>query len=135
VAGGAGGGPFGENSSSLSAVESYVKAHGGGTIAVSSQQGAAASIIKSDLKVAGIGGFSGRESEVSIKWLAQAVQSGKIRWVLVDSSGGLGFQDGRVGASELMAAVQKYGTKVTTTSGGTLYDLSGKASALLAASS
>jgi 4-amino-4-deoxy-L-arabinose transferase-like glycosyltransferase/putative flippase GtrA len=130
-----GGGPFGENGSSLSEVESYVKAHGGGTIAVSSQQGAASSIISSDANVAGVGGFSGRESEVSIKWLAEAVRDGKISWVLVDQSGGMGFQDGRVGASKLMAAVEKYGTKATTTSGVTLYDLSGKASALLAASS
>jgi hypothetical protein len=97
---------------------------------VSSQQGAAASIIRSGTKVAGIGGFSGRESEVSVKWLAQAVQSGRIRWVLTDGNSG-GFQDGRVGASKLMAAVQKAGTKVLTTNGGTLYDLSGKAAALL----
>jgi hypothetical protein len=133
--GGGGGGPFGENTSSISEVANYVQAHGGGTIGVSSQQGASASIISSDAKVAGIGGFSGRESEVSVQWLAQAVQSGRIRWVLVDSSGGMGFQDGRIGASKVMAAVQQAGTKALTTSGGTLYDLSGKAAALLAASS
>jgi hypothetical protein len=51
--------------------------------------------------------------------------------VLVSSTGG-GFQDGRIGASELMAAVQKAGTKVLATNGGTLYDLSGEAAALLA---
>ena len=131
---GAGGGsPFGSDSSSLTAVSKYVKAHGGGTVAVSSQQGAAASIIRSGTKVAGIGGFSGRESEVSVKWLAEAVQSGRIRWVLADANSG-GFQDGRVGASKLMAAVEKTGTKVLITNGGTLYDLSGKAAALLAQS-
>ena len=128
---GAGGGsPFGSDSSSLTAVSKYVKAHGGGTVAVSSQQGAAASIIRSGTQVAGIGGFSGRESEVSVKWLAEAVQSGRIRWVLADGNSG-GFQDGRVGASKLIAAVEKTGTKVLTTNGGTLYDLSGKAAALL----
>jgi 4-amino-4-deoxy-L-arabinose transferase-like glycosyltransferase len=128
---GAGGGtPFGSDGSSLTAVSKYVKAHGGGTVAVSSQQGAAASIIQSRTRVAGIGGFSGRESEVSVKWLANAVQSGRIRWVLADGNSG-GFQDGRVGASKLMAAVEKTGTKVLTTNGGTLYDLSGKAAALL----
>ena len=79
----------------------------------------------------GIGGFSGRESQVSIRWLAGAVQSGRIRWVLVSGTGG-GLQDGRVGASEVMAAVQNAGTKTLTTNGGTLYDLSGKAAALLA---
>jgi hypothetical protein len=130
--GGGAGGPFGSSGASLSSVVSYVNSHGGGTIAVDSQSGAAGSIIEGGAKVAGIGGFSGRESQVSIKWLAQAVQSGRIRWVLVSGTGGGGFQDGRIGASELMAAVQKVGTKVLTTNGGTLYDLSGKAAQLLA---
>jgi 4-amino-4-deoxy-L-arabinose transferase-like glycosyltransferase/putative flippase GtrA len=130
--GGGAGGPFGSSGASLSSVVSYVNSHGGGTIAVDSQSGAAGSIIEGGAKVAGIGGFSGRESQVSIKWLALAVQSGRIRWVLVSGTGGGGFQDGRIGASELMAAVQKVGTKVLTTNGGTLYDLSGKAAQLLA---
>jgi 4-amino-4-deoxy-L-arabinose transferase-like glycosyltransferase len=77
---GAGGGAFGR---SLSAeVLSYVKAHGGGTIAVSSQSSAAGSIISEGADVAGIGGFSGRESSVSVSWLAQEVRDGKIRWLL-----------------------------------------------------
>jgi 4-amino-4-deoxy-L-arabinose transferase-like glycosyltransferase/putative flippase GtrA len=135
-AGGAGGGgPFGSDSSSISAIEKYVQSHGGGTIGVSSQQGASASIISSDARVAGIGGFSGRESEVSIRWLAEAVRSGKIRWVLTDGSGGAGSgRDGRVGSSQLMAAVAKTCKKVTVsgTSSSTLYDCAGQADALLA---
>ncbi|HEY2603599.1 MAG TPA: glycosyltransferase family 39 protein [Thermoleophilaceae bacterium] len=141
-----GGSPFGSDRSTITAIESYVKAHGGGTIGVSSQSGAAASIISSDAHVAGLGGFSGRESEVSVKWLAQAVRDGRIRWVLADGSGSLGFgRDGRVGSSELMAAVAKVCTKVpssayssssstgsTSTTGATLYDCLGKANALLA---
>jgi 4-amino-4-deoxy-L-arabinose transferase-like glycosyltransferase len=123
--------PLGGEASSLSSVVRYVSSHGGGTIGVDSQSGAAASIIESGANVAGLGGFSGRESQVSVRWLAEAVQSGRIRWVLVSSTGG-GFQDGRIGASELMAAVQKAGTKVLATNGGTLYDLSGEAAALLA---
>ena len=84
--------------------------------------------------MAGLGGFSGRESEVSVRWLADAVQSGRIRWVLVDSGGGSGpGADGRVGASKLMAAVAKTCTKTITTTGGTLYDCSGHAGALRAA--
>jgi 4-amino-4-deoxy-L-arabinose transferase-like glycosyltransferase len=128
--GGIGSGPFGNDSSSLSSIEQYVQAHGGGTIAVSSQQGASASIISSNTRIAGIGGFSGRESEVSVKWLSDAVRSGKIRWVLVDSQGG--FQDGRVGSSKLMAAVEQTCTKVSTgsTSGAALYDCAGHADAL-----
>jgi hypothetical protein len=66
------GGQFGGDSS-LTQVLSYVKTHGGGTIAVSSQSSAATSIVSSDANVAGIGGFSGRESNVSTAWLAQRI--------------------------------------------------------------
>ena len=68
------GAPFG-NDGTTTQVLAYVKAHGGGTIAVSSQSSAAAAIIASDAKVAGIGGFSGRESDVSVAWLAQEVRA------------------------------------------------------------
>lgn len=142
-----GGGIFGGNSNLTPAV-AYAKAHGGGTIAVSSQQGASDSIIDSDpahpANVAALGGFSGRESEVSVQWLADAVRSGRIRWVLTDGSGGGGRADSRVGSSLVMAAVEKVGTAVdltattgtaaggsTTTTGG-FYDLQGKADALQA---
>ncbi len=63
------------------------------------------------------------------------VRSGRIRWVLASGSGGFGGNDGRVGSSKVMAAVEQVGTKVTvsTSSGSTtLYDLSGKADALAA---
>ena len=85
--GGAGGG-FGRSVSSQ--VLAYVKAHGGGTIAVSSQSSAAGSIISDGADVAGIGGFSGRESSVSVSWLAQEVRDGKIRWVLDEEGSGTG---------------------------------------------
>src|SRR4051794_16991102 len=120
------GGPFGGQD--LSSATTYAKAHGGGTIAVSSQQGASASIITADANVAALGGFSGRESEVSVQWLAQAVKDGKVRWVVAESSAGPG-QDGRVGASKLMTAVAATCTK-TSASG--LYDCQGKAAALAA---
>ena len=42
-----GGGPFGDDSASLQSIASYVRSHGGGTIAVSSQSGAASQIIAS----------------------------------------------------------------------------------------
>src|SRR5437763_2285436 len=86
-----GGGPFGGNSTGLTAAAKYVKAHGGGTIAVSSQQGASDAIISSGVNVAALGGFSGRESEVSVAWLKQAVREGRVRWVLVDSSSSSGM--------------------------------------------
>jgi hypothetical protein len=147
MAGGGGGGPFGADSGSLKQVLQYVNAHGSGTIAVSSQQGAASQIISSGADVAGIGGFSGRESVVSVKWLADEVQSGGIRWVLTSDTGGRGLRaDTRVGSSRAMAAVAKSCTRVTVpgaattgTAGGgasstiTLYDCQGQAAALRAA--
>jgi hypothetical protein len=106
------------------------KANGGGTIGVSSQQRASDTIIQSGADVAALGGFSGRESEVSAKWLAQAVADGRIRYVLTDgTSNGMG-NDSRVGSSALMAVVQKVG-KETSVSG--LYDLQGTAAAIAAA--
>lgn len=126
--GGGGGGMFGGNTN-LTAALAYAKAHGGGTVAVSSQQGASDTIITTGADVAALGGFSGRESEVSIAWLVDAVRAGKIRYVLTDATGTGGPQDSRVGSSLLMAAVQKVGTTTTVTG---LYDLQGRASALAA---
>jgi 4-amino-4-deoxy-L-arabinose transferase-like glycosyltransferase len=127
--GGAGGGMFGGDSN-LTAALTYAGAHGGGTIGVSSQQGAAEAIISSDAKVAGLGGFSGRESEVSAQWLAAAVRDGRIRYVLTGGSGGGMGNDGRVGSTTIMAIVAQVGTE-TSVSG--LYDLQGQAGAILAA--
>jgi 4-amino-4-deoxy-L-arabinose transferase-like glycosyltransferase len=119
-----GGGPFGGQD--LTQVGSYVAQHGGGTIGVSSQTGASSSIISSGTSVAGLGGFSGRESEVSVKWFAQAVKEGRIRWVVTDQGGfGGPGRDGRVGASKLMTYVQST-CKTTSVSG--LYDCATSAS-------
>jgi hypothetical protein len=101
--------------------------------------------------VAGIGGFSGRESDVSISWLAQEVRDGKIRWVLAEQGGASGggprlAGDTRQGSKVAMAAVAKVCTAVsisakssTTANSGaggsssTLYDCEGHTAALLAA--
>ncbi|HST38058.1 MAG TPA: glycosyltransferase family 39 protein [Conexibacter sp.] len=130
---GAGGGGMFGGDADLTEALTYVNANGGGTIGVSSQQGAATSIIQSGASVAGIGGFSGRESEVSIDWLANAVERGEIRWVLVsDTGGGMGGSDGRTGATTAMDAAAQVGTE-TTVDG--LYDLQGQADALRALAS
>ena len=71
---------------SLATIVQYVGSHGGGTIAVSSQHDAAPVIIATDAPVAGIGGFTGQESDPSIAWLAGEVAAGQIRWVLDDGS-------------------------------------------------
>jgi hypothetical protein len=122
------GGMFGGDSSELTSALTYIAGHGGGTLGVSSQSTAASAILSSNAKVAGLGGFSGSESEVSIDWLVQAVRDGRIRWVMTSSSQ-MGNSGGRVGASELMAAVAKVG-KATSVDG--LYDLQGLANQLAA---
>jgi 4-amino-4-deoxy-L-arabinose transferase-like glycosyltransferase len=120
------GGPFGGNSTALTQAAAYVQSHGGGTIAVSSQQGASDAIISSKVNVAALGGFSGRESEVSVSWLKQAVQDGRVRYVLVDGNSGGMPNDARVGSRSIMSYAAQVGKKVLTTSGGTLYDLQGR---------
>ena len=92
-----------------------MESHGGGTIAVSSQSTAASAILAGDLNVAGIGGFSGRESDVSVSWLADEVSSGKIHWVVAEASGGgAGLRgDTRAGSKAAMAAVAKACEAVT----------------------
>jgi 4-amino-4-deoxy-L-arabinose transferase-like glycosyltransferase len=154
-----GGGPFGRNDRQVTQALSYIRSHGGGTLGISSQQGASSSIIASDAQVAGIGGFSGRESEVSVSWLANAVSSGRIRWVFTGGGGAAGGlpNDGRVGARTAMTAVAKVCTPVslpatpagagattattaaaatnartTSSAAGGLYDCQGKAKALAA---
>ncbi len=133
-----GGGPFG-STQSLTQVLAYTQANGGGNVGVSSQMSASSAVLGGANEVVAIGGFSGRESEVSVTWLAQAIRNGQIRWVLTDGSGG-GQQDGRVGSSAVMAAVEQtcklvpsssYSTSTSTTSGGgALYDCQGFADAL-----
>jgi hypothetical protein len=115
------GSPIG-NDAATTQVLTYVKAHGGGTIAVSSQSSAAAAIVASGARIAGIGGFSGRESDVSVTWLADEVRAGSLRWVLADQSavqggrGGGGLPgDTRAGSKAAMAAVAKVCRKVTLT--------------------
>jgi hypothetical protein len=123
---------FGGNSASLTSALAYIKANGGGTLAVSSQSTAATAIVASDADIVGLGGFSGRESEVSVSWLADQVRQGNIRWVLADSSGGGGLgNDGRTGSTTVMEAVAAT-AKTVDADGVTLYDLQGLADELAA---
>jgi 4-amino-4-deoxy-L-arabinose transferase-like glycosyltransferase len=149
--GGGAGGPVGAplgNSRTITAAIAYAKAHGGGTVAVSSQSSAASEIVDQDAEVAGIGGFSGRESDVSVTWLADEVSRGQIRWVLAEGSSSSGPRlpgDTRQGSRKAMTAVTQACTKVTLASGTTagegqaaggqigesaLYDCKGQAAAL-----
>jgi hypothetical protein len=134
--GGAGGfGSFGGNSSSLTTAIKYAQSHGGGTIGVSSQSSAAAAIISSNADVAGLGGFSGRESSVSVPWLASEVASGRLRWVIASSGSRSGAPgDTRTGSQSAISVVAKACKPAGTSSAlSSLYDCSGRASAIIAA--
>jgi 4-amino-4-deoxy-L-arabinose transferase-like glycosyltransferase len=124
--GGGGGGMFGGDTSALTAAIAYANENGGGAIAVASQSGASGSLITSGADVVAIGGFSGRESQVTADWLADRIDSGEIRYVLTSGASGLP-NDGRTGADDVMAAVEAVG-KTTSVDG--LYDLQGRADAL-----
>ena len=129
---------FGGEDTALKAAISYAKAHGGGTIGVESQSTASAAILNSDADVAGLGGFSGRESTVTASWLASEVSSGHLRWVLVEGNGGMRLPgDTRSGSQSAFGAVQQACRAVTLNTGSstaTMYDCSGRASAILQAS-
>ena len=157
--GGSGGpGGFGGDVTELRSAIAYAKSHGGGTIGVESQSSAADAILTSSANVAGLGGFSGRESTVSVSWLAQEVAAGHLRWILGGGGAQVGLPgDSRTGSSAAFSAVAKactavnLGTGTRTTSGAsalgslfgsssastatTLYDCQGRAAAILAAAS
>lgn len=126
---GGGGGMFGGDTSALTEAVAYAQANGGGTVVVSSQSGVAQSIIESGADVAAIGGFSGRETVVTAEWLADAVEDGRVRWIIASSDSG-GMRDGRTGASDAMAIAASVG-KATSADG--LYDLQGTADEIRAA--
>jgi 4-amino-4-deoxy-L-arabinose transferase-like glycosyltransferase len=145
--GGFGGGPpgggapggFGGDTASLSTAIRYARSHGGGTIGVSSQSSAAQEILSTHADVAGLGGFSGRESSVSVSWLAAEVRAGRLRWVLSDAGSGPRLPgDTRLGSQTAMSAVAKACRAVSVTgTGGTsvsLYDCQARAAAIIAAS-
>jgi hypothetical protein len=96
-------------------------------------------ILSSDANVAGLGGFSGRESSVTATWLAAEVRAGHLRWVLVDQGQGARLPgDTRTGSQAALSVVAKVCRAVTfTTSGGTrvtMYDCLGRGAAILSAS-
>ena len=142
--GGAGG--MGPDASTVDAAVSYAASHGGGTVGVSSQSSAAAAIVSGNADVAGLGGFSGRESSVTATWIAAEVRAGRLRWILTDSTQSPRLPgDTRQGSAAAFAAVQRAcravsiptsSTRVATTAGSagttrvTLYDCLGRADAL-----
>jgi hypothetical protein len=131
-------GAFGGNSAALNAAIRYAGTHGGGTIGVSSQSSAAPAIVAKHANVAGLGGFSGRESAVSVTWLAARVRTGHLRWVLVDDNRGASLPgDTRTGSQTALNAVAKACRAVTVATGSgsslTMYDCLGRSAAILQA--
>jgi hypothetical protein len=105
----------------LKAIIAFVKRHGGGTIAVSSQSNAAYAIIHQGYDVAGIGGFSGRESDPTISWFAGEVNDGRVRWVYNEAGGNFGSAfDGREGDTRILDAVARVCPQLNTVNGATI---------------
>jgi len=134
------GGPpgFGGDSATLEAAIKYSKARGGGTIGVSSQSNASAAILGSHVNVAGLGGFSGRESSVTVAWIAMEVQSGHLRWLIAGASQRVpSTGDPRQGSRAAMKTVARACPAVSVKSSADtstkLYDCQGRAAAILGA--
>ncbi len=135
--GSGGGGGFGGDTASLTAAETYVAEHGGGEIGVSSQSTAATAILEGYTNVAGLGGFSGRESSVTASWIAMEVRAGRLRWVITDDTQGVTAPgDTRTGSQAAMDVVAKTCRPVTLSGNGAtgqMYDCLGRATAILQA--
>jgi 4-amino-4-deoxy-L-arabinose transferase-like glycosyltransferase len=122
----------------LSAAVRYVRRHGGGTIGVRSQEDAAWPIIRSDARVAGLGGFSGVESELRVPWFASAVRAGRVRWVLVNGRVRI-VRGRRIGAARVLLAMTAACPRLRTrtfargrwVARGALYDCRHRATALM----
>jgi 4-amino-4-deoxy-L-arabinose transferase-like glycosyltransferase len=122
---------FGGDSAGLTAAIRYARTHGGGTIGVESQSSAATPILSDDANIAGLGGFSGRESSVTASWIAQEVRAGHLRWIITGDSGFGAPGDTRTGSAAAFAVVEQRCKAVTLTGGVKMYDCLGRAAAIL----
>ena len=106
-------------------------------IGVESQSSAASAILSSNAPVAGLGGFSGRESSVTASWIAMEVGHGRLRFVLSNAGRSFGAPgDTRQGSTAAFDAVSRACKAVPISSAGTnvtMYDCQGRTAALLAA--
>jgi 4-amino-4-deoxy-L-arabinose transferase-like glycosyltransferase len=132
------GATFGGDTPALNAAIAYAKAHGGGTIGVSSQSTAAAVIVSKNAEVAGLGGFSGRESSVTASWIAMEVREGRLRWVINDGAQDFRARgDTRTGSEAAIEVVAKTCKRIAISakngSNVTMYDCQGRAGAILSA--
>ena len=63
--------------------------------------------------MAGIGGFSGEESSVSLAWIQMEVRQGRLTYILSETTRSGGFSGGRTGSAKAIAAAEKTATKLT----------------------
>lgn len=94
--------------------------HGGGTIAVAGQWTDTSRAIVNGENVAAIGGYSGRESEVSLHWLADMIESKRLRWFVTGNVPRKSHFDHRMGAMRVMGAITRVCKPIETQIG--LYD-------------
>jgi len=68
--------------------------------------------------VAGLGGWSGRESDPTIAWFASEVSSGHVRWVYSQGLANFNVKaDGRTGDTAVLEAATRTCVRVDTTNG------------------
>jgi 4-amino-4-deoxy-L-arabinose transferase-like glycosyltransferase len=133
---GAPAGPGGGTSISTRLLD-YLEANRDGAeylLAVQSSHQASSVIISTGEPVMAMGGFSGSDPAMTVEKLADLVEQGKLRFVLLQRGDGIGRRD--TGVTQVIESVGKvvdvsaYGGQ---SAGGTLYDLQGLADALRAA--
>ncbi len=111
----------GENSNqdSIADLVSFLNNHkvnGKSQIVVTSANTSESLTLNTDLYVGSLGGFMGNERVMSLDQFKQKVKNGEIRYVLADSSGGMGKERGGSG-SEIMTWVKESGKLVSYASG------------------
>jgi 4-amino-4-deoxy-L-arabinose transferase-like glycosyltransferase len=141
---GFGGGGFGGVEGTTQAL-AYVAGHGGASrfpLIVAGQQGIS-SMVSSGGAIAAMGGFTGRETVMSAAAIARLVADGDARYFLLGS--GTAFDGGTSGATGAPAAIAAVCSTVSSSvwdasgasgvggGGGTLYDCTGKGTALRSA--
>ncbi len=144
--GGIRGGPGGGRGSVDQDLLAYLEANRGDAtylVAVESSMQASSTIIATGEPVMAMGGFNGSDPALSVEQLAELVEQGKLRFVMLSGAGGGGAIGGRGGPggngggnTATIQAIEQVGKVVDSSqyggssAGGTLYDLQGLADAL-----
>ncbi len=126
-----GGGPGGSSTTSIEGnteLAAWLEANQGDAtwlVAAFSSHSSAPIILATDEPVMTIGGFNGQDPAPTLDEFIEYVQSGELRYVIVDGGGAMGGMGGPGGgSSEITTWVTEHGTAVDTGTGTTVYDLS-----------